>query len=659
MARQIRAKKLRPMLQFAEEELVLPTGPFEGHRYRADRNPFGALWLNAVDSGLWRRFFFTGVQQAGKTWHGSVIPVIYHLFEVGETVIFGLPSLDMVSDKWNEDLKPAIERTQFKELLPRSGPGSRGGNVRRITFGNGATLRFMTGGGRDKTRAGYTARVCVTTEVDGMDEAGSTSRETDKIAQLEGRTSAFGDHARFYGECTVSIDKGRTWREYKGGTESSIAIRCQHCRQFVTPEREHLVGWQDAADVDAAAEKASLVCPGCGATWTEAERIAANRDCRLLHRGQTINDAGEISGEAPRTNTLGFRFNAANNLLVPISVVAQREWKAARHPDEELAEREMRQFVWAIPCEKQTIDLSELDWQLICKRTTHDPIGRVPSDTVRLGLGVDLGKWLLHWTLIAIRADGSPHVVEYGRQDVPSRDLGTERALLSALRELRDRCDEGWQSDDGVVRPDFKFLDAGEWDEVVFAFCAEAGRDWIPCKGFGFGQRKTYTAPRQTNETIAFIGNGYYLARLPKKHVWLCHVDANAWKTRTHDGLNTPVNRAGAMTLFKADPKEHISYAKHLTAEKKEQNERRVVWKRVNKSNHFLDSTSLAQAAADFAGQRAAKRRLPKAQDPPSPATTVGSAEGQDELVEPGSADNAVADDAAGGTWWGARKKKR
>jgi hypothetical protein len=290
MARQIRAKKLRPMLQFAEEELVLPTGPFEGHRYRADRNPFGAHWLNAVDSGLWRRFFFTGVQQAGKTWHGSVIPVIYHLFEVGETVIFGLPSLDMVSDKWNEDLKPAIERTQFKDLLPRSGPGSRGGNVRRITFGNGATLRFMTGGGRDKTRAGYTARVCVTTEVDGMDEAGSTSRETDKIAQLEGRTSAFGDHARFYGECTVSIDMGRTWREYTGGTESKLAIRCQHCRQFVTPEREHLVGWQDAADVDAAAEKASLVCPGVarrGPKRSASLPIATAGCCTAARRSTT------------------------------------------------------------------------------------------------------------------------------------------------------------------------------------------------------------------------------------------------------------------------------------------------------------------------------------------------------------------------------------
>ena len=42
---------------------------------------------------------------------------------------------------------------------------------------NGATLKFMSGGGGDKSRAGFTARVLVVTETDGMDTPGHPGRE--------------------------------------------------------------------------------------------------------------------------------------------------------------------------------------------------------------------------------------------------------------------------------------------------------------------------------------------------------------------------------------------------------------------------------------------------------------------------------------------------
>ena len=262
------------------------------------RTPYAALWFAEQTRG-WRRSVATGPQQSGKTLCGFVIPAMFHLFEIGETVICGLPSLDMVADKWGQDLLPAIAASKYRDLLPTGGPGSRGGETPSITFKNGPTLKFMTGGGGDKSRAGYTARVLVVTEVDGMDEAGGASREADKITQLEGRTSAFGDHARIYLECTVSTESGRTWQEYVGGTHSRIAIRCSHCMGFVTPERGDFAGWQEARDVIEAGELARMVCPGCKMPWTEEERIAANRDCRLVHRGQEIDPDGNVTGPAP------------------------------------------------------------------------------------------------------------------------------------------------------------------------------------------------------------------------------------------------------------------------------------------------------------------------------------------------------------------------
>jgi phage terminase large subunit GpA-like protein len=143
--------------------------------------------------------------------------------------------MDMAADKWREDLLPVIERSsRFKALLPASGGGSRGGRVESVQFANGATLKFMSGGGSDKSRAGFTSRVVVITETDGMDTPGGSSRESDKVTQIEARTRAYGSRKRIYMECTVSTERGRTWQEYSKGTQSRIVLPCPHCQEWVS-----------------------------------------------------------------------------------------------------------------------------------------------------------------------------------------------------------------------------------------------------------------------------------------------------------------------------------------------------------------------------------------------------------------------------------------
>jgi hypothetical protein len=78
---------VRSLRQFAEAELVIPDGPSAGRRFRAHRQPFAGLWLDAVDSGRWTRYVATGPTQSGKTLCCFVLPLLYHLFEIGETVI--------------------------------------------------------------------------------------------------------------------------------------------------------------------------------------------------------------------------------------------------------------------------------------------------------------------------------------------------------------------------------------------------------------------------------------------------------------------------------------------------------------------------------------------------------------------------------------------
>jgi hypothetical protein len=74
-------------------------------------------------------------------------------------VVYAAPTIDMANDKWKQDVLPAIEASRLQGPAARAGArlARRHGAV-SIQFKHGPTLRFMTGGGDDKVRAGFTAR---------------------------------------------------------------------------------------------------------------------------------------------------------------------------------------------------------------------------------------------------------------------------------------------------------------------------------------------------------------------------------------------------------------------------------------------------------------------------------------------------------------------
>jgi len=616
--RQSRSPRLRSMLQWAEQELVVPDGPCEGQRFRAETQPFAGLALRAMGYGLTdqcNRLAVTGPTQTGKTLIAYVVPICYHLFEIGETVVCGLPDMDMAADKWREDLLPIIERTRYRELLPRTGGGSRGGKVEAIRFRNGATLKFMSGGGGDKSRAGFTTRVLVCTEVDGMDEPGEASREADKITQLEARTRAYGQRKRVYLECTVTIKEGRIWQEYTGGTESRILLPCPHCRQYVYLDRKHLVGWEEAESEIEARQLAFWACPACGEAWTEEERAAANRAGVLAHRGQEVTSEGCIVGAPPQTDTLGVRRTAANNLFATAGDVGTEEWLGRRDEDEENAEKELCQFVHCEPYQPPEVRMTPLTALDVRKRTDRFPRGLVPMDTTHLTVGIDLGKWLAHYAVVAWRPGGSGHVCDYGVLEIDSDRLGSQVATLTALREFRDQAATGWTQDGGGTRsPDQVWIDSGwhETKEAVYQFVRESDQNFYrPTKGFGATQQRdrTYRAPTRKTNQIRLIGDEYHITRIQKHRVLLVHVNADHWKTQVHERFAMAETSPGALTIFHAPQNDHMKFSKHLTAEQQTKEfiagkGEVVVWKQESRNNHWLDAMYLATAAAHLAGVR-------------------------------------------------------
>jgi len=474
-----------------------------------------------------------------------------------------------------------------------------------------------------------------------MDKPGLSSRESDKITQMEARTRAFGRRRRIYMECTVSTENGRTWQDYSKGTRSRIALRCPACRQWVSPEREHLTGWQGAQSQVEARSNAAFACPACGECWSDSQRVQANTYSILLHDGQTVTgeaDTPIITGEPSPTDTLGFRWSAVNNLFLTAGDIAADEWRASRAADEDSAERELRQFVWCIPVVPPKLAQTSLEIHELAARMTDAPKGIVPANMPILTAGVDLGKYLFHWVVVAWTPQASGHIVDYGRLEVASESLGVERAVMVGLREMKDFMLAGWPAvvaDGQRLQPARLCVDAGYMTDVVYTFCREAGERFRPAFGRGAGQQyRQQWAERttQTGSTVKLVGEGCHVSWLPVQQLHIIEADADHWKTWVHQRLSTPIGNAGAMTLYRAAAQDHLSLAKHLTAEVKTEEfvaGKGVVtkWERIRRQNHWFDALYNSCVAAHGCGVKLVQEMPALPPAPPSPPVPRDSEE--------------------------------
>jgi phage terminase large subunit GpA-like protein len=630
--RHVVIRPYRSIYQFAEQEIILPDGPYQGQRFRSSRQPAHGAFFNAVDSGSYFRYACTGPQQSGKTLAFVVIPILYHLFERQQTVLFGLPTMEMANDKWKMDIRPAIEASRYAQYLPRKGAGSGGGTPELIQFANGANLKFITAGGGDEKRAGFTGPVLVVTEVSHLDEVGGKSDEATKLKQMEGRVRAYraSGQARIYLESTVTIEQGRIWQEWSQGTAGEVVFQCNSCREWIAPSREHLIGWQEAETESQAEAAARWACPECGLVFDDATRLTALQQCKLRHRGQSIDEHGNTTGDIPPTKTMGFRYTASTNTFASAAIVAADEWRGKREVNQDLADRELLQWTWALPAAPKEQAVEPLDWQVVMHRQSQYRRGLVPSGTRRITAGVDVRAAQLDWFVIAEQANGQPICIDYGFEPV-QRDLtDLKTALRQAVRLVQDKYDAGWEREDGGPnRPaDIVLIDSG-WETDTIRDAVASHASWNTAKGFGHKQHlgAAYRAPRDRSKVTIKLGEGWHdlLFLHGAKHYREYHNDADHWKRRVHQALSAEATSSAALLLpFTEKSERRIEVAKQLTAER-EVTEFEVgkgtirKWAQTFTRNHLLDAAYLAfvglsilrydEQLAEIARQRQAEQK--------------------------------------------------
>lgn len=599
--------RLRDIGDWAEQELILPSGPAADRRYRRDRLPYSYLLL--AELGKWRRHVITGPTQSGKSLHAFAMLICYYLFEMREDVIVGLPDLTMAGKKWKKDILPFIRKSRYRHYLPRNGAGSQGGTPNLVEFSNGRTLEFMGGGGGDKQRASSTARILIVTESDGLDEISASSKEgQNKIDQLEGRVRSFGLSAIKFFECTLTVQSGFTWREYWNGTRSRIACKCTRCGHYVSPEREHLVGWDTAETKLEAGKRAAFSCPNCAELLTESDRLQMNRNAVLVHRGQEVSPDGTVSGPVPDTDTLGFRWSAFNNLLVPVEQIGQEEWSAAHSDDPAAADVTIKQQLWCLPADDDKAEKTPLTIAVV-RGSAENYGGRlnrrdkwvIPEWTTFVTAHIDVGMRVLNWSVNAHGPRNIRDVIAYGATPTEQPDLiGPEEAILAGLHKVREtierNCDLslalvdcGYQGNKKQKNP----------RRVVYEFILSCGSVWQAAMGLSTWTRKQPAKDVEPSLTGApwYYSLQEYITGNQSQSLWVVDFDPNHFKHLSHGSYQIVpsdkegIRQAGSVTLFGSDPREHNEFAAQLNNERFEVNHKsgKAEWNR-HGHNHFFDT---------------------------------------------------------------------
>lgn len=626
-----RPQPRRSYRRFLEADFVPPRGQFAGDPFRVANQPCLGPLIDAIDDDRWQTIVVTGPSQSGKTLVGFVGLVAWHLVELREDVVVGVPDMNMARDKWTVDLLPAFKASpKVKDLLPKRGAGAGGGMVDDLVqLGNGTFLKMMSPGGRDQRRAGYTTRVVGITELAGFNVRTETSKEAGPLKQIlarqRGHTRA---SRRIYLEGTLTTDDEMPATLAAGSAVALLRSPCPHCAAWIHPEREHLVGWDGAETAKQASEQARFACPECGQLIDEDERRASVRKCRVFY-----DTADGITEDPPAEfDRLYYRWSAWDNLLIPLGDVAADEWDAAQLEDGTVArddaERELCQFVWAIAYRQPTGDVTRLTAHQVRSRRVHVlPRNIAPEDTEWLTLGVDLGKFTGHLVLIAWRGGGRAHVVDYDTFQVPTAStegdpgMDVQAAIVQALWGVHGRFAGGVpKKSGGVVHLDRVLVDAGYQGEAVYEFVRQVAHEegtthqatavWLPCLGLGTGQHheRRYSQPKQRNKSIRAIGDRFFLSRNRSQRVWLVELDADHWKSWLHDRLAAPAGQRGALELFAGTEHTHRVFSRQLTAESWQLKlvpgvGMRKVWTNERSAqNHYFDAANYASVGGSLAG---------------------------------------------------------
>lgn len=232
----------------------------------------------------------------------------------------------------------------------------------------------------------------------------------------------------------------------------------------------------------------------------------------------------------------------------------------------------------------------------------------------KIFFGCDVGKYKLDWCKVAFHGNCVGTVIDYGEwrvigTDKSSSDEATELAILRALHELR-------RFALAETRPDFGFIDSGDFTPAIYEFIRQTGAPFVASKG-------------HDDSRISYAGENTEKKRhfdqcradwQQEQGLWLYNYNAHHWKNEVHQRFTTKtfddshLFNDGSLSVWATqDPKVHLAYSQEICAEERQEvfmEGKGLVKKWIVKSrrNHKLDATAMALCAAACMGVKVVPR---------------------------------------------------
>ena len=539
-----------PLSEWAARNLIVRDGPHAGGRYRRDVNPYLVGIMDAWSAPRVEEVVVCGSAQTGKTlvMHAALCYCVARR-----------PGPRMLAMQDDD----AMGKVAQLKLLPmfRSSPGVRGmlGKVRaqRIGFRDGTSL-FLASAQSPGQRASISIQDLF------LDEEALYKQ----IAGQGVPVAEFKERTRSYAR------KRKILRVSKpiGGEECSIAqalsemdelrhylVRCPACQAYQPMIEDRLVLLEKGASPREIKERrlGRYRCAECGYLWTDYLR-----DQAVQH--------GHWEAEEPvsRPRSIGFLLPAILSANVSISeVVAEKV--AAERSDSPATKQQYINGMWALPF--RMVEMESKEEEILSLVDPELPPRTVPGDAVALTAGIDVQARGFWYVVKAWRPDMSSVLIDYGRL--------TDWPAVQALMDTRYPFDSGGtRLDDAVVSR----------TEEVDTFVRRHGQGRLfACKGLS---RESHTPVRAT-----------MIDRLPSSRMripgglWLYLLDTHYFKGLVFGRLRMDAHQP--MTLHS---KTDETFARQITAEVLERDRNgHLVWKRLRKSNHYLDCVMMADACVD------------------------------------------------------------
>ena len=439
----------RPWLDFART-VKLPDGPHAGEYWNPASEPVQEAWMGQLQNPYWRVRICVAPSQRGKTLAAVLTPTLYALTERRQSVCYILPTLDKLSQNWEGKIKPSIEGMGFGAWLPTKGPGAKGGRPAALVVRDPATgaraglLYFMAGGGGGKE----TALSSVTASPVVIDEGDDFQSEGHLLLGLK-RGASYGDDAEALIASTVNDRLDRTDHPilavYARGTASRVWFQCPHCADIGPSAGFQLLEWTrvtfDASSAEAARDTARYVCQHCAVAWTEADRRRALRHWRLVHRGQTVNEAGTVTGPVPLGRWFSLLSTGLDYYMDSLPNLVADYWAAQVSVSQRADHSAMRLFHYKVLCQAYDGDkggeenAQKITVEYLQVRAAHSPWGPTVASTDREADGD--------------RRTYSRHVAEFPREaafGAVAVDVQGDRCywLLLGLDHERRQWDVAW-----------------------------------------------------------------------------------------------------------------------------------------------------------------------------------------------------------------------